>query len=426
MGVSRRAAACARESSDGEGTRTWCGTGWTGQPAVFERDGRTWVVFGAYDRAIHFVDAETGQDILPPFPTGDIIKGSVTIDPDGFPLVYSGSRDNYFRAIAFDRPQPDRAVDAVGRRGVAHDVERRLGRLARWCIDDYLFEGGENSQFHIVKLNRSLRRRRHGARSHPQLVFNAPGLGRPAAGRPRRPATSRSRTRSPSRATPSTSPTPAAWCRAGTSRPEAEGRTPTRTFRFWTGDDTDATVVVDDAGDALRRPRSASGATTRPTEVGQIMKLDPPQARTTRWCGRSPTRARTPPASGRRRRCYRDLVYRRHQRRGGCSASTARTGAGALGAATCPARPGSRRWSSTTCCSRATATACCTPTTCPTPRVAAARAVAGRARRLHRVDARGVAGSDLLRDPFRPAPRHQRAAPPGSGWGGRRPVASSP
>ena len=30
----------------------------------------------------------------PPFQTGDIIKGSVTIDPDGYPLVYTGSRDN--------------------------------------------------------------------------------------------------------------------------------------------------------------------------------------------------------------------------------------------------------------------------------------------------------------------------------------------
>ena len=70
-----------------------------------QADGRTWVVFGAYDRAIHFVDADTGQDIIPPFPTGDIIKGSVTIDPQGYPIVYSGSRDNYLRAIAFDRPQ---------------------------------------------------------------------------------------------------------------------------------------------------------------------------------------------------------------------------------------------------------------------------------------------------------------------------------
>ena len=30
-------------------------------------------------------------------------RASVTVDPDGYPLVYSGSRDNYFRVIAIDR-----------------------------------------------------------------------------------------------------------------------------------------------------------------------------------------------------------------------------------------------------------------------------------------------------------------------------------
>ena len=94
---------CA-ESSVGSETKVWCGSGWTGQPSVFEQDGRTWVVFGAYDRAVHFVDFETGEDIIPPFPTGDIIKGSVTIDPDGFPLVYSGSRDNYMHVIPSTGP----------------------------------------------------------------------------------------------------------------------------------------------------------------------------------------------------------------------------------------------------------------------------------------------------------------------------------
>ena len=73
-------AMCGASREYGE-TRTWCGTGWAGQPAVFERGGRTWVVFGAYDYKIHFVDAATGQDILPPFPTGDIAKGMVTVDP---------------------------------------------------------------------------------------------------------------------------------------------------------------------------------------------------------------------------------------------------------------------------------------------------------------------------------------------------------
>ena len=73
---------------------------------MFERDGRTWLVFGAYDRAVHFVDAATGHDILPLFPSGDLVKGSVTVDPNGFPLVYVGSRHSFFRVLAFDRDQP--------------------------------------------------------------------------------------------------------------------------------------------------------------------------------------------------------------------------------------------------------------------------------------------------------------------------------
>ncbi|HBM55001.1 MAG TPA: hypothetical protein DD388_00085, partial [Acidimicrobiaceae bacterium] len=44
---------CSMTSISGE-QQQWCGMGWTGQPAVFERGGRTWVVFGAYDAAVHF------------------------------------------------------------------------------------------------------------------------------------------------------------------------------------------------------------------------------------------------------------------------------------------------------------------------------------------------------------------------------------
>lgn len=72
-------------------TTEWCGTGWTGQPAIFERDGQTWVVFGSFDSAVHFLDGDTGERLRPDFAVGDIIKGSVTIDPDGYPIVYVGS-----------------------------------------------------------------------------------------------------------------------------------------------------------------------------------------------------------------------------------------------------------------------------------------------------------------------------------------------
>ena len=94
---------CGPSTVSGE-TTTWCGTGWTGQPVVWERpDGITEVIVGAYDHAVHFVDAATGEATREPFATGDLVKGSVTLDPDGFPLLYVGSRDNRFRILALDR-----------------------------------------------------------------------------------------------------------------------------------------------------------------------------------------------------------------------------------------------------------------------------------------------------------------------------------
>ena len=119
---------CSLSSIGGE-LREWCGTGWTGQPAVFERDGRTWVVVGAFSGSVHFLDADTGERLLPDFPTGDIIKGSVTIDPDGYPLVYVGSRDNKYRVVAFERRDAPGAVVAGRLRPGPDRLERRLGQL---------------------------------------------------------------------------------------------------------------------------------------------------------------------------------------------------------------------------------------------------------------------------------------------------------
>src|SRR5436309_319067 len=161
------------QSHDLGGFAEWCGTGWTGEPAVWERDGRTLVAFGAYDRTLHVLDAGSGNDAFPPFVTGDLIKGSVSIDPDGYPLMYSGSRDDYFRVYSFDRP----ALTELWKLW-AYDVSP-----TKWnndwdgsglVRDGYLYEGGENGQFHIVKLNRST-----GAdgkvTASPELVFHSPG-----------------------------------------------------------------------------------------------------------------------------------------------------------------------------------------------------------------------------------------------------------
>jgi outer membrane protein assembly factor BamB len=255
---------CAQSTVGGEAT-TWCGSGWTGQPSVFERDGRTWVVFGAYDRHVHFVDWETGEDILPPFPTGDIIKGSVTVDPDGYPLVYSGSRDDSLHVIAIDRPEPvelwDLPADAVSPTMWNNDWDG-----SPLVIDGQLVEGGENSQFHVVDLHRA-----YGPDGlvtvAPELVFNAPGWDEELL------ADVGDRNVS-IESSVAVHDGVAYFTNSGGLVQGWDLESHERVFRFWSGDDTDATIVVDGEGFLYVASEYERG-NARSEEVGQLLKLDP-------------------------------------------------------------------------------------------------------------------------------------------------------
>ncbi len=264
------AAMCSLSEDRGETTQ-WCGNGWTGEPAVFEREGRTWVVFGAYDRAVHFVDGNTGQDIIPPFPTGDIIKGSVSVDPDGFPLVYIGSRDAYFRVIAFDRPEPTE-LWKLHAKDVSPTMWNDDWDGSGLVLNDYLFEGGENSQIHIVKLNRA-----RGADGlvtvAPDLVWNAPGWDDELI------ASAGSEVSIENSVAISgntlyfsnSGGLVQGWDISGLL---AGTGLPTRTFRFWTGDDTDASIVIDELG-FLYGGSEWERQNAQGKAVGQMWKLNP-------------------------------------------------------------------------------------------------------------------------------------------------------
>jgi len=259
-------------STDGSGTSTWCGTGWTGQPAVWEAaDGRTWVAFGAYDYGVHWLDYRTGAELLPTFRTGDIIKGSVTVDPDGFPLLYTGSRDDNYRVIAMDRATPTE-LWRINAEDVSPTKWNNDWDGSGLVIDDYLFEGGENSQFHIVKLNRG-----YGPDGRvtvdPELVFHTPGWDDELLA-----DIGDSQVSIESSVTITGNTVYFAnsgglvqgWDISGLT----EGIEPTRVFRFWTGDDTDATIVADEEGYLYVASEYERGL-PRAREVGQLMKLDP-------------------------------------------------------------------------------------------------------------------------------------------------------
>ncbi len=256
-------------SSVGGVSRVWCGTGWTGQPVVWERpDGVTEVIFGAYDKAVHFLDAATGAETRSPFGVGDIIKGSVTLDPDGFPLLYFGSRDDNLRILALDRADPTElwALPASTVDGIWNND---------WdgnpvIVDDMMYEGGENSWFFAVKLNR-------GYDSEglvtvdPMVVFQTPGWTQELLDRVGRNVSIESSVMIHDQTAYFAN---SGGRVAGLDISAVESGEAPVVFDYWVGDDTDATVISDQEGNvyvAVEEERKND----RSRELGQLIKLDP-------------------------------------------------------------------------------------------------------------------------------------------------------
>ncbi len=90
---------------------TWTGVGWTGQPAIIKwpdntkdvmnlqpekkmKDNLKEVVYATLDGNIYFLDLDDGSKTRAPINTGFPIKGSVSVDPRGYPLLYTGQGIN--------------------------------------------------------------------------------------------------------------------------------------------------------------------------------------------------------------------------------------------------------------------------------------------------------------------------------------------
>lgn len=252
-------------------TSTWCGNGWTGQPVIWERpDGTTEMIFGAYDRKLHFVDADTGRPTRSPILTGDIIKGTPTIDPDGYPLVYFGSRDNKIRAVALDRNEPVVLweYDAAGKGRWNDDWD-----ASPLIMNDYMFEGSENSIFYIFDLDRSYDDLGL-VQVDPQVVYeletwnqellDAIGPSYPAVSVENSTAMYEGRiyfANSGGRV-------------IGLDITGIDDGRIEMVFDYWVGDDVDATIFVDDEG-YIYVSAEYERYLTRAQEVGQLVKLDP-------------------------------------------------------------------------------------------------------------------------------------------------------
>ncbi len=267
-------AMCSTSSVAGE-SRVWCGMGWTGQPVAYQRsDGVTEVIFGAYDRAVHFIDGDTGQPLRPRFVTGDLIKGSVTLDPDGYPLIYFGSRDNKLRVVALDRDQPEElwSLDANEVAGIWNND---------WdgnpvIIDDIMYQGGENSWFFAYLLNRSYDDQGRVI-VDPQRLLAMPGYDDLLLSRSGRNVSIES---SPAAYEQRVYFTNSGGRVVGLDVSDIRNGNAPIVFDYFAGGDIDATPVVDEHGFlyvAIEYEPSLGRSVNlaRNREVGQLIKLDP-------------------------------------------------------------------------------------------------------------------------------------------------------
>jgi hypothetical protein len=250
----------------------WCGTGWTGQPNVIQNnDGTVEVREGAYDGHYHFVNGTTGAPVRPDLVTLDLAKGSATSDPDGYPLYYGGSRDNFLRVIALDRPAPTVLWELNADTSVPTPMWNNDWDGDPMVVDGYLIEGGEDGYLFVIRLNRT-----YDAQGlvtvNPKVVARIPGWDAQLLkdlGDHQVSIENSVSYRDGVVYFANSGGLVQGW---DISDLLSGGTKYHRVFRFWTGDDTDASVVVD--GPFLYVASEYQRFNQRSQEVGQLMKLD--------------------------------------------------------------------------------------------------------------------------------------------------------
>ena len=254
----------------------WCGTGWTGQPNVIQQpDGAIEVREGAYDANYHFVDGLTGDPIGTPYVTRDLAKGSASSDPDGFPLYYAGSRDGHFRVIAMDRPEPTLLWDIDADTTVPLPLRNNDWDGAALIVGDYLLEGGENGWLYVVHLNRGYDEQGL-VTVDPEIVATIAGFDDELLGNLGDREVSIENSVAFRKGVVYFANSGGLVQGWDISDLLAGGTSYSQVFRFWVGDDVDASIVLDSKG-FLYVAAEYQRFNERSQEIGQLMKLDPKQ-----------------------------------------------------------------------------------------------------------------------------------------------------
>lgn len=158
---------------------TWAGVGWTGMPLIVQweddvrpllgiydefktKDGFTEVIYPAMDGNIYFLELSTGKATRDSIALGVVTKGTATLDPRGYPLLYTGqgipstseegTRGAWFRVVSLIE---NKVLWSFGgrdpfspREWQAYDSSAMVDAQT-----DTLIVAGENGLLYSVKLN---------------------------------------------------------------------------------------------------------------------------------------------------------------------------------------------------------------------------------------------------------------------------------
>lgn len=171
---------------------TWGGgAGWTGQPSIIKwpedvkkimnlkeefknKKEFVEVVYASLDGNVYFIDLETGKKTRQPININNPIKGSVALDPRGYPLLYVGQGIpqkgeigyRIFSLIDGKELYFIHGIDSAAHRGWgAFDGSPIINRES-----DTMILGGENGILYNIKLNTKFDKDKKKVSLNPQVL----------------------------------------------------------------------------------------------------------------------------------------------------------------------------------------------------------------------------------------------------------------
>lgn len=152
------------------------GAGWTGQPAIVRwpketrqvmnlneaaklKEALVEVVYASLDGNVYFLDLETGMKTRSHIKVNNPLKGSLSLDPRGYPLLYVGEGIPENKSIGYNIYSLIDHSKLYHVDGIDPLTFRRWGAFDSSALinkdTDTLLLGGENGLFYQIKLNTS-------------------------------------------------------------------------------------------------------------------------------------------------------------------------------------------------------------------------------------------------------------------------------